>query len=168
MPPPPHVLTPLHGPQSSAPPQPSSAGPQLKPRSAQVFRVHAQTPGAPLPPQVAGDMQLPQSSVPPQLSGAGPQLTPRLAQVVGVQIPVPQWLAACAPQVWPVGHEPHWMTPPQSSETVPHSAPAAAQVSGWPAPTQAPHVPADSSPLAEHAWWPMTHAPTPACGAGPG
>jgi hypothetical protein len=80
LPPPPHFKGDAHVPQEAInPPQPSPAGPQLKPMSAQVFGLHVgalvpHVEGVPPPPHVAGDVHEPQSSDPPQPSPAGPQL----------------------------------------------------------------------------------------------
>jgi hypothetical protein len=81
----------MHAPQSSAPPQPSPAGPQVKPRSEHFFGTHVivddpHFEGVPPPPHVSGNVHVPHDKLPPQPSPAGPQAMPRAGQVVGVQI----------------------------------------------------------------------------------
>ena len=78
LPPAPHFKGDVQVPQESVPPQPSPAGPQLKPRSTQVFGVQMgagvpHTAGVPPPPHVAGEVHEPHASVSPQPSPAGPQ-----------------------------------------------------------------------------------------------
>lgn len=127
VPPPPHVDGGVQVPQSSTPPQPSAAGPQLKPSFAQVVGVHVgapQTPGVPPPPQVAGELQLPQSMRPPQPSPAGPHFSPRSVHVLGVQGVVVG--APHLPETPPPPHvagavqSPQYVEPPQPSPTQPH------------------------------------------------
>ena len=89
LPPPPQVCGAEQVPQLSWLPQPSAAGPQLKPRSMHVLgtQVEPQTPGVPPPPQVWPAGQVPQSSWLPQPSPAGPHWMFCAAHVVGVQAP---------------------------------------------------------------------------------
>src|SRR5438067_1539279 len=74
IPPPPHVSGALHLPQLSAFPQPSPAGPHVKPRLPQVAGVQVLVPHlpGPPPPHVSVPMHGPQSRGPPQPSPAGP------------------------------------------------------------------------------------------------
>jgi len=68
----------VHVPQERLPPHPSPAGPQLMPRSAQVFGTQAEAPPhtllLPPPPQVSGDLHVPQLSMLPHPSPWTPQL----------------------------------------------------------------------------------------------
>jgi hypothetical protein len=123
----PQVNGAAHVPQSSLPPQPSSATPHAALRSTHVFGVQPHTPVVPAPPQVWGAVHIPQSSIALHPSGIGPQFLPCIAQVVGLQPhllatpPPPQALGA-----WQ--GLPQSTSLPQVSETVPHSAPRSAQV----------------------------------------
>ncbi len=79
IPAPPQVNGGVQLPHSITLPQPSPAGPQWRPWSAQVCGWHAgepQAPAVPLPPQVVPAGHIPQSSVPPQPSPAGPHESP--------------------------------------------------------------------------------------------
>jgi hypothetical protein len=80
-----HVAGALQVPQSSLPPQPSSATPHSAPRSEQVFGLQPQTLTSPSPPHDDGAVHAPQSSIEPQPSAIVPQFFPCIAQVLGLQ-----------------------------------------------------------------------------------
>ena len=78
-PPPPQVCGGVHVPQSMVSPQPSAAGPQLKPRAAQVFGVQIawpHRPAVPPQPQVSGGVHEPHWMTLPQPSPVGPHVSP--------------------------------------------------------------------------------------------
>ncbi len=84
------------------------------------------------PPQLCGAVQLPQEMVLPQPSPIWPQLAFWSAHVSGAHAsdsPVPHLLGPPAPQDCPLGHFPHWMTPPHfGSVTGPQFAFSSAHV----------------------------------------
>src|SRR6185312_7255546 len=75
---------------------------------------------------------------PPQPSPIGPQLAFWVAQVRGEQAsgdPQPHWFGPVPPHVCPVGHVPHWTTPPHLGSVVgPQFALSWAQVEGMQGP----------------------------------
>lgn len=85
-PPPPQLCPVGQLPQSSRPPQPSPAGPQLTPIIAQVRGVQPMLPPhwlkRPPPPQVCGAAQSPHWTTPPQPSPMGPHVAPAVAHVI--------------------------------------------------------------------------------------
>jgi hypothetical protein len=90
-PPPPHVCPDAQGPQSSAPPQPSPAGPHWMFCAAHVVGTHEpepQTPGVPPPPQVSVPVHGLQYAVrPPHPSACWPQTPGNALHVSGVHAP---------------------------------------------------------------------------------
>ena len=86
-----HLSPPLHTPQESVLPQPSSMVPHSAPSSSQVLGVQPQTLSTPPPPQLLGAGQLPQSKTELQPSEIVPQFAPTAAHVTGVHFVVPHW-----------------------------------------------------------------------------
>ena len=133
IPSPPQVGAPAQPPQSIWPPQPSPTMPQYLPFACwQLVGVHApesefapQTFARPAPPQVCPSRHPPQSTEPPQPSPTMPQYLPfACVQLRRVHAPEsgakPQRFGMPSPpQLWPAGHPPQSIWPPQPSPTMP-------------------------------------------------
>ncbi len=86
-----HFSLPLHTPQDSVLPQPSSMVPQFAPSSVQVFGEQPHTFAMPPPEHVFGAVQPPQSITALQPSETVPQFAPKAEHVAGLQTVVPHW-----------------------------------------------------------------------------
>ena len=137
-PPPPQISPAGHvRPHWRRPPQPSPAGPQLKPSSAQVFGTQSmappQTPSVPPPPQVAGrGARAAGELAAAAVAGGGRSSSASIAQVRGTQPAVPPHMLGMPPppQVSGAAQLPHWRRPPQPSPAGPQLNPSIAQVRG--------------------------------------
>src|SRR5690349_4278874 len=120
----------MHVPQLRRLPQPSPAGPQVRPRPAHVFGVHVPPPPephllGPPAPQLCVGLHDPQATNPPQPSAIGPHPTLfalQSATVRGVQPVLPPQMLGFPPPPHVCGavHEPHVTRPPHPSASGPH------------------------------------------------